>query len=559
MILVCFTISILLQFVQSQTSFNCPIKPGQINTTLRLNNLRNLFTTNKNINAYVVFSEDEHQSEYVQPYDERRPYMTGFLGSAGTAIITRNEAALWTDSRYFIQAEDELDCANWQLMKQGQPGVPLPRDWLKTVLDENTLVGVASQFASSTWWSTTSTTLKEKNITLIEVNELVDQVWTTNRPPKLTNDVTIHALQYAGEEWFNKVQKIAEMVDQANAHMYVVTALDEIAWLLNLRGSDIPYNPFFKAYAVVFANKTTALFMNETQLTSEAKQQINNNNAIYTYDTFLLTYLKSVADNPATKTVWISPIASQAIFSRIPQDKLYVKSSPVESTKAVKNSVEEQGFRDCSIRDSVARIRHLAWLDEEIGNNAIINETESASKLEDYQKEEDLFQMLSFDTISAFGANGAIVHYSPKKETAARITTEGLYLLDAGAQYLDCTTDITRTHTFGTPTDEQKLAYTLVLQGSTDLADAVFPTGTYGRNIDILARRSLYKNFMDYGHGTGHGIGHFLSVHEGPAGISMGYSARDVPLTDGMVFSDEPGFYLPEKFGIRLETDVIVK
>ncbi|CAF1572520.1 unnamed protein product, partial [Didymodactylos carnosus] len=199
------------------------------------------------------------------------------------------------------------------------------------------------------------------------------------------------------------------------------------------------------------------------------------------------------------------------------------------------------------------------WLDEEIGNNAIINETESASKLEDYQKEEDLFQMLSFDTISAFGANGAIVHYSPKKETAARITTEGLYLLDAGAQYLDCTTDITRTHTFGTPTDEQKLAYTLVLQGSTDLADAVFPTGTYGRNIDILARRSLYKNFMDYGHGTGHGIGHFLSVHEGPAGISMGYSARDVPLTDGMVFSDEPGFYLPEKFGIRLETDVIVK
>jgi Xaa-Pro aminopeptidase len=216
-------------------------------------------------------------------------------------------------------------------------------------------------------------------------------------------------------------------------------------------------------------------------------------------------------------------------------------------------------MRDGGIRDGVARVRHLTWLEDQINNNIYVNETKSAEELERFQKEEDLFQSLSFDTISAFGPNAAVIHYSPKAKTAAQITKNGLYLLDAGAQYLDCTTDVTRTHVFGTATEEEKKAYTLVLQGSIDLADAVFPFGTYGRSIDILARQPLFKNSMNYNHGTGHGIGHYLSIHEGPSFISMGYSASDIPLTDGMVFSDEPGFYLPQKFGIRLETDIIVK
>jgi Xaa-Pro aminopeptidase len=216
-------------------------------------------------------------------------------------------------------------------------------------------------------------------------------------------------------------------------------------------------------------------------------------------------------------------------------------------------------MRDCGIRDGVARVRHLAWLEQQINNDNFINETRAAEELEYLQSEEALFQSLSFDSISAFGPNAAVIHYSPKAQTAAQITKNGLYLLDAGAQYLDCTTDVTRTHVFGTATEEEKKAYTLVLQGSIDLADAVFPYGTYGRSIDILARQPLFKNFMNYNHGTGHGIGHYLSVHEGPSFISMGYSSSDIPLTDGMVFSDEPGFYLPQKFGIRLETDIIVK
>lgn len=236
-----------------------------------------------------------------------------------------------------------------------------------------------------------------------------------------------------------------------------------------------------------------------------------------------------------------------------------ILGSPVEVTKVIKNPTEEKGMRDCGIRDGVARVRHLTWLERQINNDVFVNETGAAEELERFQSEEALFQSLSFDSISAFGPNAAVIHYSPKAETAARITKNGLYLLDAGAQYLDCSTDVTRTHVFGNATEQQKKAYTLVLQGSIDLADALFPYGTYGRSIDILARGPLYKNFMDYNHGTGHGIGHYLSIHEGPSSISMGYSSNDIPLTDGMVFSDEPGFYLPQNFGIRLETDIIVK
>lgn len=225
----------------------------------------------------------------------------------------------------------------------------------------------------------------------------------------------------------------------------------------------------------------------------------------------------------------------------------------------MKNPTEEQGMRNCGIRDSVARVRHLVWLENQLNQNIFVNETEAAERLEQFQSEETFYQSLSFDSISAFGANAAIIHYSPKAKTAATITKTGLYLLDAGAQYLDGTTDVTRTHVFGNVTNDQKKAYTLVLQGSIDLANAVFPYGTYGRNIDILARAPLFKNYMNYNHGTGHGIGHYLSVHEGPSFISMGYSSSDIPLADGMVFSDEPGFYLPQQFGIRLETGIIVK
>lgn len=333
---------------------------------------------------------------------------------------------------------------------------------------------------------------------------------------------------------------------------------------------------FIEAYAIVYSNGTAQLWMNKTQLTAEADAALTSV-SIHSYQSFL-DDLEMIGNNSGLNTIWFTSSASQAIFNRVPVSKRLTASSPIELTKALKNSAEEKGMRDCGIRDGVARVRHLTWLEKQLNGSISVNETQSAEELERFQSQEDLFQMLSFESISAFGSNAAIIHYSPQADTAAHITRNGLYLLDAGAQYLDCTTDVTRTHVFGTATEEQKKAYTLVLQGgikrfviftnqcifnvfigSIDLADAVFPAGTYGRNIDILARQSLYKNFMDYNHGTGHGIGHFLSVHEGPSSISMGYRSSDIPLQDGMVFSDEPGFYLPSNFGIRLETDVIVK
>ncbi|CAF0999810.1 unnamed protein product [Rotaria sp. Silwood1] len=543
-----------------QTNFNCEIRPSQADTTNRLQRLRTHLISNS-LFAYVIFSEDEHQSEYVQLYDERRAWISGFLGSAGTAVVTLNNAALWTDGRYWTQAEDELDCKNWYLMRQGQTDVPSITNWLSSQVNSTrpyNRVGVAAQFVSSDWWSSVNSVLNVNNASLVEVVELIDLIWQPpERPSPTFNAVNIHELKYTGISWEDKVKIIAEHVQTKKANAYVVTALDEIAWLFSLRGSDIPYNPFFKAYAIVYANQTTQLWMNQGQLTSAALTQLNKVN-IRSYNSFL-SDLNILANQNDISQIWISSSASQAIFSRIPVEKRLISSSPVEFTKAIKNPIEEKGMRDCGIRDGVARVRHLAWLENQINNNIFINETRAAEQLEHFQNEEDLFQTLSFDSISAFGSNAAIIHYSPKPQTAATITKNGLYLLDAGAQYLDCTTDVTRTHVFGTPTEEQKKAYTLVLQGSIDLADAVYPFGTYGRSIDILTRQYLFKNSMNYNHGTGHGIGHYLSVHEGPSFISMGYSSSDIPLTDGMVFSDEPGFYLPGQFGIRLETDIIVK
>ncbi|CAF1081434.1 unnamed protein product [Rotaria magnacalcarata] len=550
-----------VRFVVCQgTNFNCAVKPTQADTTDRLQRLRAHLKSN-NLSAYVIFSEDEHQSEYVQLYDERRAWITGFLGSAGTAVVTLDSAALWTDGRYWTQAEDELDCRNWYLMRQGREGVPSLSNWLSSQVNSTppyNHVGVAAQFVSSDWWQAVNNILNGKNASLVEVRELIDLIWSSpERPLAVANPINIHEFKYTGISWEDKVKAIAERLKVKHANAYVVTALDEVAWLFSLRGSDIPYNPFFKAYAIVNADQTTQLWLNRSQLTSAASNQLSKVN-IHPYGSFL-SDLNQLANQNDISQIWISSSASQAIFNRIPKEKLLIASSPVELTKALKNPTEEKGMRDCGIRDGVARVRHLIWLENQLNNNIIVNETKSAEQLELFQSEEALFQMLSFDSISAFGANAAIIHYSPKAQTAATITKNGLYLLDAGAQYLDCTTDVTRTHVFGTATEEQKNAYTLVLQGSIDLADAVFPYGTYGRSLDILTRQSLYRNSMDYNHGTGHGIGHFLSVHEGPSFISMGYSSSDIPLTDGMVFSDEPGFYLPGNFGIRLETDIVVK
>ncbi|CAF1406693.1 unnamed protein product, partial [Adineta ricciae] len=422
-----------LQLVGSQetSNFSCSVRPSQADTTVKLQNLRTHLISN-NLFAYVIFSEDEHDSEYVQLHDERRAWITGFLGSAGTAVVTRNNAALWTDGRYWTQAEDELDCKNWYLMRQGQSDVPSLSNWLASQVNGTSpynRVGVAAQFASSRWWSEVNTALNANNASLVEVAELIDLIWSSSeRPPAAANPVAHHALEYAGSTWQTKVSTIAQLVQAKKANAYVVTALDEVAWLFCLRGSDIPYNPFFKAYAMVYANETAHLWMNTSQLDAPAQADLQKVN-LHPYGSFLSDLLNTASQSDVSQ-IWISSSASQAIYSRIPAEKRIIASSPVEVTKAIKNPVEQEGMRNCGVRDSVARVRHLAWLEDQLNQNVAINETRAAEELERFQSEESLFQMLSFDTISAFGSNGAIIHYSPKAKTAKQIDRNGLYLLD---------------------------------------------------------------------------------------------------------------------------------
>ncbi|CAF4008913.1 unnamed protein product [Adineta steineri] len=554
---ICFIVFISnIQYATcQQTSYNCVGQRSQINTA---ENLLQLRTQMKNLGlyAYVILSEDE----YMYEYDTRRAWITGFSRSIGSIVVTLDQATLWIDDRYRAQAENKLDCANWLLIRQDESGVSALADWVSSKLDVGSpynKVGMAAQYTSSVSWSSMKNALTSHDVPLVEVAELIDQIRIMDRSRNLDNSIYVHDITFAGLSWKKKVEIIAGLINAQSAQGFVVTALDDIPWLFNLRGSDNQYTPYFTAYAFVHVNQTTRLWVDESRLTPEAKIQLADV-IIQPYADFL-SNLNTLANSSDMNKIWVTQSASQAILNRIPVNKRFIAGSPIERTKAVKNPIEQKGMRESSLRDSIARVRHLTWLENEIKNNRQVNETQAAEQLEYYQSQEAYFKGLSFQTISAVGAHAAVIHFEPDAETAAQITKDKVYLLDAGAQYLDGTTDITRTHTFGVPTVEEKKAYTLVLQGSIDLADTIFPVGTYGRQLDILARQSLYKNFMDYAHSTGHGIGHFNTIHEGPSFIGMGYSTRDILLTEGMVFSDEPGFYLPNSFGIRLETHIMVK
>ncbi|CAF1380132.1 unnamed protein product [Rotaria sordida] len=476
----------ILRFVAcQQTNYSCVVKQSQANTTEKLSKLRARMRS-LSLYAYVIFSEDEYQSEYAQQYDTRRAWITGFLGSAGSAVVTLDQAALWIDSRYWTQAENELDCTNWLLMRQGEPNVLTLDDWIASKLKATSSynkVGVAIQLTSSDYWSSTKSAVTLRDVPLVEVAELIDEIRITDRSMASSNPVFVHDIMFAGISWEKKVEIIAGLINVESTDGFLVTALDEVAWLFNVRGSDIPYNPFFKAYAFVHANQTTRLWLNESQLMSDARTQLRNV-IIQPYEEFLLDLYK-LANNTDVNRIWMTRSVSQEILDRIPANKRFIAGtwyslasqqllyilfdihlgSPIERTKAIKNPTEQKGMRDCGVRDSIARVRHLIWLENEINNNRQVNETQAAERLEYYQSLEAYFKGISFPTISAVGAHAATIHFEPNAGTAAQITRDEVYLLDAGAQYLDGTTDVTRTHTFGTPTTEEKKAYTLVLQG----------------------------------------------------------------------------------------------
>ncbi|CAJ1053226.1 hypothetical protein EPR50_G00014820 [Xyrichtys novacula] len=526
--------------------------------------MRNCKYFSEPIQAYIVPSGDAHQSEYIAPCDCRREFICGFNGSAGTAIVTEQHAAMWTDGRYFLQASQQMD-NNWTLMKMGLKETPSQEDWLISILPENSKVGVDPWIIAADQWKNMSKALISAGHSLVAVQDnLIDVVWT-DRPERPSTQLRILGLDYTGVSWQDKITALRAKMTERKLTWFVATALDEIAWLFNLRGADIEYNPVFFAYAIVGLN-TIRLFVDlkrlsdpalrdHLQLDSPSKPELSIRT--FPYES-VFTELQAIcaALGPKDK-VWICDKASCALTQVIPKaHRTPIPYTPLCLAKAVKNATEIQGMKMAHIKDAVALCELFAWLEKEIpkGN---VTEISAADKAEEFRSQQKDFVGLSFPTISSVGPNGAIIHYRPLPETNRTLSLNEVYLIDSGAQYIDGTTDVTRTMHFGTPSAFEKECFTFVLKGHIAVSAAVFPNGTKGHLLDSFARSALWESGLDYLHGTGHGVGCFLNVHEGPCGISYKTFA-DEPLEAGMIVSDEPGYYEDGSFGIRLENVVLV-
>ncbi|XP_065081574.1 xaa-Pro aminopeptidase ApepP-like [Ochlerotatus camptorhynchus] len=506
--------------------------------------------------AYIVPSVDAHNSEYISQHDRRYQYVTNFTGSAGTAIITLEKALIWTDSRYHLQAENQLDFTYWTLMKEGVPGVPTRDQWLLDNLPSGSQIGTDPFLIASTEFDRLGRVLYAGGHRLITLERnLVDIVWN-NRPPQTNGPLIPLDVKYSGKRASAKIAELRESLDTHKATAIVINGLDEIAWLLNLRGSDIRYNPIFFGYVIVSRGQIL-LFTNPDRINETIQEHFRSEGITVIVREYgqILAGIKDLTDD-GDKLI-VSTSCSQAIYAQVPADQRIQVYSIVATTKAVKNSVEAEGMRKAHIRDGAAVVRYLHWLEENITEN--ITELSGAAQLREFRSMQENFVDLSFTAISAFGPNGAIVHYSPTEETDTLITRDNVYLIDSGGQYWDGTTDITRSVHMGEPTAFQKEAFTRVLKGFLSLGSAVFPTKTSGTFFDAMARRALWDVGLDYGHGTGHGIGSFLGVHEYPPSIvSNSASPSNQGLQENMFTSNEPGYYEANEFGIRLEDIVQV-
>ncbi|KAH8733136.1 putative Xaa-Pro aminopeptidase P [Phaeosphaeriaceae sp. PMI808] len=539
---------------------------AKVDTTERLVQLRKLMK-DRNVDVYMVPSEDSHQSEYIAPCDARRAYISGFTGSAGYAVITHEKAALSTDGRYFNQAEKQLD-SNWELLKQGIQDVPTIQDWTADQVEGGKVVSVDPSVVTAADARKLAEKIKKKGGEYKAIDEnLIDLVWASERPARPSEKVIIQPLEYSGKSFEEKIEDLRKELEKKKSLGFVVSMLDEIAWLFNLRGSDIPYNPVFFSYAVITPTAAT-LYVDASKLPEDVKNHLSDKVTIRPYEAIFeeVTALSKEAfeassETDAKKKFLTSTRASWALNKALGGDeKVEETRSPVGDAKSIKNEVELEGMRQSHIRDGAAISEYFAWLEDQLINKkATLDEVDAADKLEAIRKKHDKFMGLSFDTISSTGPNAAVIHYKPEKGACSVIDPKAIYLCDSGAQYHDGTTDTTRTLHFTEPAEMEKKAYTLVLKGNIALERVKFPKGTTGFALDSIARQFLWAEGLDYRHGTGHGVGSFLNVHEGPIGIGTRVQYSEVPLAVGNVISDEPGYYEDGKFGIRIENMVLVK
>ncbi|CAD6995465.1 xaa-Pro aminopeptidase ApepP [Ceratitis capitata] len=505
------------------------------------------------LEAYIIPSEDAHQNEYISKHDARRAYVSGFDGSAGTAVVTENRALMWTDGRYYQQAEAQMD-SNWELMKDGLPTTPSIGKWISGNIPKGSNVGVDPQLLSYRQWKPIQKELNSTECTLLPVEEnLVDKIWE-DQPEITSNSIMYLEPQFSGATIADKWKIVKNQMLDKNVKALIVTSLDEIAWFLNLRGSDIDFNPVFFSYLIV-ETENIKLFIDESRLPEnfEKLQEENGVNILILPYESIGCSLKTTINSLTEEKIWISPNSSYYLCSLIPKKLRVLEITPIALNKAIKNKTEIEGFVNCHIRDGIALCRYFAWLEDSIKNGNKVDEISGASKLEEFRSKNKHYMGLSFATISSSGPNGSIIHYHPAEETNRPLTLNEIYLCDSGAQYLDGTTDVTRTFHFGDATDFQKEAYTRVLKGQLSFGSTVFPSKVKGQVLDTIARKSLWDVGLDYGHGTGHGIGSFLNVHEGPMGVGTRAMPDDPGLQENMFISNEPGYYQDREFGIRIE------
>lgn len=504
----------------------------------------------RGIFAYIVTSEDFHGSEYVGEHFKVREYLSGFTGSAGTLVVTENEALLWTDGRYFIQAAEQLSGSGIKLMKMREPEVPTIEDYFKDNLPENSVLGFDGRTVSADFALRLRKILKFKNIEFKVDEDLGGIVWK-DRPPIINNRVFELPDALCGSSRSEKLSLIREKINGSGAECLVISALDEIAWTLNLRGSDIEYNPVFAAFMIIYKDKAE-LFADKEKFPEDIIRKLNSDNIE------LRPYhdIYKAAAEIKSPALLCPKALNFKLFSAVPVScRKITARGPVELLKAVKNPSEILSEKNAHLKDGIAVTRFMKWLKDSVGTE-YITEISAAEKLEEFRRGGESYLGQSFEPIMAYKEHAAIVHYSATEETNAEIKPRGMLLSDTGGHYLDGTTDITRTFVLGELTDEEKRAFTLVLAGHLELLHARFPKGTHGACIDYAAREPLWKAGLNYNHGTGHGVGFLLNVHEGPQRISSS-ALKDVPFEAGMITSDEPGLYIEGKFGIRHESLIL--
>lgn len=518
----------------------------------RLSDIRSLLAKHK-LEAYIVPSNDPHFSEYVADRWKCREWLSGFTGSAGTLVVTTAAAALWTDSRYFIQAEEQLRGSGIELMRMGMPGVPTLEQYIKDIMEPGSAVGVDGRLFSVNEFERLSAAIAPNKLKVAA--DLIDPIWS-DRPAMPKGKAFLLPEKISGMSTSNKLVQLIKAAHIHKDDIMLLSALDEVAWLFNIRGADIDYNPLTLAYAAVYYDK--AVLFIDTEKLSEEDQKTLTSSSIHLrpYDEFeafveRIDITRNVIINPRKTNILVRQKLQHRSVNVIEDRDI---NGTVSSLKAVKNETEAAGFRHAMELDGVALVRFYMWLEENLGKETI-TELSIADKLKELRAMSPEFMGESFGTIAGYKANGALPHYSATEASNAEIKREGFLLIDSGGQYKTGTTDITRTVHLSKPSEQEKIDYTLVLKGHIALSMAVFPAGTRGSQLDILARGPMMQHCINYGHGTGHGVGHFLNVHEGPQSIRM--QENPVTMKPGMVTSNEPALYRPGMYGIRTENLIL--